>query len=54
MNVEVPNRALPWLAFMLLAVIYYSNFYVYDSIGPVADLLQRQLRDRAPQVYTQE
>ena len=42
MNVEVPSRTLAWLAFMLLAVVYYSNFYVYDSIGPVADLLQQQ------------
>lgn len=42
MNAEIPSRALAWLAFMLLAVVYYSNFYVYDSIGPVVDLLQRQ------------
>ena len=39
-----PRRALAWLAFALLAVVYYSNFYVYDSIGPVADLLQQQRR----------
>jgi MFS family permease len=28
--------------FALLAVVNYGNFYVYDSIGPVVDLLQRQ------------
>jgi MFS family permease len=39
-----PRRALAWLAFALLAVVYFSNFYVYDSIGPVADLLQQQRR----------
>ena len=37
-----PRRALAWLAFALLAAVYYGNFYVYDSIGPVADLLQQQ------------
>lgn len=27
---------------MLVAAAMYGNFYVYDSIGPLADLLQRQ------------
>src|ERR1700683_1235353 len=31
-----------WAVFALLAVVNYGNFYVYDSIGPIADLLQRQ------------
>jgi MFS family permease len=31
-----------WVVFALLAIVMYGNFYVYDSIGPVADLLQRQ------------
>ena len=31
-----------WVVFALLAIIMYGNFYVYDSIGPIADLLQRQ------------
>ena len=39
-----PGRALAWLALLLVAVIQYGNFYVYDSIGPVADLLQQQRR----------
>ena len=26
----------------LVALANFGNFYVYDSIGPVADLLQRQ------------
>ena len=42
MNGTSPSRALAWLAFMLIAVVSYGNFYVYDSIGPVADLLQQQ------------
>jgi MFS family permease len=39
-----PSRTLAWLGFVLLAVVNYGGFYVYDSIGPVADLLQQQLR----------
>ena len=34
--------AVAWLVLLLVAVVNYGNFYVYDSIGPVADLLQRQ------------
>jgi MFS family permease len=36
------TRRSAWAVFALLAVLNYGNFYVYDSIGPVADLLQRQ------------
>jgi MFS family permease len=36
------SRRLAWLVFAVTAVAAYGNFYVYDSIGPVADLLQRQ------------
>lgn len=39
---EQSRRPLAWLAFALVATIYYGNFYVYDSIGPVASLLQEQ------------
>ena len=42
MDVNIPSRALSWLAFAMLCAVYYGNFYVYDSIGPVADLLQQQ------------
>ena len=35
--------ALAWLICALVAAAQYGNFYVYDSIGPVADALQ-QLR----------
>ena len=34
--------AIAWLVLLLVAVVNYGNFYVYDSIGPIADLLQRQ------------
>ncbi len=32
-----------WLAFALLSVGMFGNYYVYDSIGPVAEMLQTQL-----------
>jgi len=35
-------RGTAWAIFSLLAIVMYGNFYLYDSIGPVADLLQRQ------------
>jgi MFS family permease len=35
-------RGSAWAMFSLLAIVMYGNFYVYDSIGPIADLLQRQ------------
>ena len=36
------GRTVAWLIFALLAIAYYGNYYVYDSVGPVADLLERQ------------
>ncbi len=39
---SVRGRKVAWLVFTLTAAAYYGNSYVYDSIGPVADLLQRQ------------
>jgi MFS family permease len=41
-NDIVSGRGTAWLVFVLVAAAMYGNFYVYDSIGPVADLLQRQ------------
>ena len=32
-----------WLALVLLSVAMFGNYYVYDTIAPVADLLTRQL-----------
>src|SRR5687767_13383528 len=36
------GRTVAWLIFAFLAIAYYGNYYVYDSIGPVAELLERQ------------
>ena len=37
-----PGRTVAWVVGVLVAVSLFGNFYVYDSIGPVADLLQQQ------------
>src|ERR1700690_549465 len=39
---SIDNRGIAWLVLALTAAVMVGNFYVYDSIGPVADLLQRQ------------
>ncbi len=36
------SRYLPWLALALVSLANFGNFYVYDSIGPIADLLEQQ------------
>jgi len=36
------GRTLAWTVLALLALAYFGNYYVYDSIGPVAELLERQ------------
>jgi len=42
MNNKTSGTALAWLICALVAAAQYGNYYVYDSIGPVADLLQQQ------------
>jgi len=42
MNEKLPSRATAWLICGLVAAALYGNYYVYDSIGPVADALQTQ------------
>lgn len=37
-----PSRSFAWLVFVLVTAASYGSFYVYDSIGPIADLLHRQ------------
>ena len=36
------SRCLPWAALALVSLANFGNFYVYDSIGPVAALLELQ------------
>ncbi len=42
MPVARPGRTVAWVVAVLVAISLFGNFYVYDSIGPVADLLQQQ------------
>lgn len=37
-----PGRRTAWIVGALVALAQFGNYYVYDSIGPVADLLQQQ------------
>ena len=39
---QQPSRGTAWLIGALVALALFGNYYVYDSIGPVADLLQQQ------------
>lgn len=39
----LPGTAIAVLVFVALALAMFSNLYVYDSVGPVAELLSRQL-----------
>ena len=38
-----PPAAAAWTMLALVSLALFGNYYVYDSIAPVADLLQRQL-----------
>ena len=41
-----------WWILVFTSVVLFGNYYVYDSIAPVADLLQRQLGFSATQIGT--
>ena len=38
----VASHSIAWFVLALISVALYGNYYVYDSIGPIADLLQTQ------------
>jgi len=42
MTDKLPGPAIARLVGVLIALALFGNYYVYDSIGPVADLLQQQ------------
>ncbi|WP_457389338.1 MFS transporter [Roseateles sp. P5_E1] len=42
MTDKMASRSTAWLVGALVALALFGNYYVYDSIGPVADLLQQQ------------
>ena len=37
-----PSPVIAWLVCALIAAVQFGNYYAYDSVGPVADLLQSQ------------
>jgi MFS family permease len=38
-----PSRAFRWLVLMFISLAMFGNYYVYDCIAPIADLLTKQL-----------
>ena len=52
----LPKNAPPavwrWAVLVAISVAMFANYYVYDSVGPVADLLQRQLGFSDTQIGT--
>ncbi len=39
-----PSAFLRWLALILISLAMFGNYYIYDSISPLADLLKEQLK----------
>jgi len=49
MNNSIPNKQEPtaffrWMILLLVSLAMFGNYYVYDSISPLADLLAKQLK----------
>ncbi|MGE0406348.1 MAG: MFS transporter [Candidatus Korobacteraceae bacterium] len=42
-NLPEPSRAYRWAVLLFISLAMFGNYYVYDSIAPVADLLSRDL-----------
>ena len=38
-----PSTFIRWLALILISLAMFGNYYIYDSISPLADLLKEQL-----------
>ncbi|MCU0332780.1 MAG: MFS transporter [Ignavibacteriaceae bacterium] len=38
-----PSSLLRWTALLLISLAMMGNYYIYDSISPLADLLKTQL-----------
>ena len=39
----LPTPTQRWLALSLVSLAMFGNYYIYDSLGPVVELLQAQL-----------
>ncbi len=38
-----PPRAYRWLVLVLISLAMFGNYYIYDSVSPLADVLKEQL-----------
>ncbi len=38
-----PSRAFRWLVLLFISLAMFGNYYIYDSISPLADVLKEQL-----------
>jgi MFS family permease len=47
-----PPALLRWAVLIAVSIAMFGNYYVYDSVAPVADLLQRQLGFTDTQIGT--
>jgi len=42
-NGKQPSRAFRWVVLVLISLAMFGNYYIYDSISPLADVLKTQL-----------
>src|ERR1017187_626578 len=42
--VKQPSAVYRWLVLILISLAMFGNYYIYDSISPLADLLTKQLK----------
>ncbi len=40
---QQPTRLYRWMVLIFVSLAMFGNYYVYDCIAPVADLLAKQL-----------
>src|SRR5215471_21314197 len=38
-----PSRLYRWMVLMFVSLAMFGNYYFYDALSPLADVLQRQL-----------
>ena len=48
----LPPAVIRWTVLVLVSIAMFGNYYVYDSIGPLADTLQRMLGFTDTQIGT--
>ncbi|MBS0614527.1 MAG: MFS transporter [Proteobacteria bacterium] len=51
-DLDPPHAGRRWLVFALVSAAFFGDLYCYDSIGPVADLLQQQRHFSDTQIAT--